>query len=42
MTEAEINLSHEMARSKEVSLDLYKNYIQTAITKVRSVASNQT
>ena len=36
MTEAEVNISNELTESNDINVDLYKDYIYAAITKVRS------
>ena len=36
MAEAEVNISNELTESNDINVDLYKDYIYVAITKIRS------
>ena len=36
MAEAEVNISNELTESNVINVDLYKDYIYAAITKIRS------
>ena len=36
MAEAEVNISKELTESNDINVDLYKDYIYVAITKIRS------
>ena len=36
MAEAEVNISNELTESNDINVDLYKDYIYAAITKIRS------
>ena len=36
MAEAEVNISNELTASNDINVDLYKDYIYAAITKIRS------
>ena len=36
IAEAEVNISYELVESNDINIDLYKDYIYAAITKIRS------
>ena len=35
MAEAELNISNELRKSNDINIDLYKDYIYAAMTKIR-------
>ena len=41
MAEAEVNISNELTESNDINVDLYKDYIYAAITKIRSRDKHQ-